>query len=185
MALTPSPPQPAVSGACFLLPAVCFSDSGSESKSGRLWSHCCESCTSGGWGGERCREQPGLLGCTELDTPLRGSGSSGGNLGEEKLLKGCYIQIGLVENCWGNTMVSALVSPCQHLLFVRDGNGQQRWSTWGRGGAARDSLFPKHFGHPLPRGDTSPVGLWHPDWASLPLGCSFLCRAGTFWLQYK
>lgn len=74
MGLALSPPHPAVSRACFPLPEVCFSDSGSESKSGRLRSHCWESCTLRGGRREECREQPGLLGSTELDTPLRGSG---------------------------------------------------------------------------------------------------------------
>lgn len=87
MGLAHSPPLPAVSGACFPLPAVCFSDSGSESKSGRLWNHCWESCTLWGWGGEGRREQPGLLGCTELYTPLRGSGELREEVGVRETFK--------------------------------------------------------------------------------------------------
>lgn len=39
-------------------------------------------------GEERCREQPGLLCCTELDTPLRGSGELREQAGGRETFKG-------------------------------------------------------------------------------------------------
>lgn len=118
--LSPSTPNHTVSGACFPLPAVCSSDSGSESKSGRLWSCCWKRAT---WGAARA---VGLCG-----TPLWVQGTSRDKLGEEKLFKGCYVRTRLVGNWWGSTVGSAHVSPCQHLLSVPDGDVQQGWSTRG------------------------------------------------------
>lgn len=46
-------------------------------------------------------------------------------------------------NWWWCNMVSAHVSPRQHLLSVPDGEGQQGWSTWTPAQHPWDPLCPK------------------------------------------
>ena len=85
-------------------------------------------------------------------------------------------------------MGSARVSPCQHLLSVPDGDGQQGWSTRSPAQHPWGPLFPKPFGHSHTGGTTSPVGLWHPEapWLSVATcGLQLLLMQGTFQLQYK
>lgn len=158
----PCPPPTAVSGACFPLPAFCCSDSGSESKSGRLRSCCWGSRT---WGAVEKRDGGSSQACWAVqswDTHCRGQGSSGHKLGEENLFKGYYTQAGLVGNWWGSITGSADVSPCQHLLSVPHEDEQQGWSTQSPAQHPWVPLFPKPFGHPHPGAATSLVGLWHP-----------------------
>lgn len=132
MGLTLSPPHRAVSGACFPLPAVCSSGSGSESKSGRPRS-CCRRDAQwavglGGAGEER--DGGSSQGCWAVQSPTgMVQGFRVQALGEVKL----FLRVTFKQDLWGG-LWALLVSPPASMCSLS-------WmKTGSRSGALRDQL---------------------------------------------